>query len=317
MSPIIKTAGEFLPHFHHIDLHQFGSPKITSSYVITNDNHTILVDCGTTDNTRRILQYLRKGKISLESIDYFVPSHPHFDHFYGVFKLYPIIAEKNPNVKVLCTQAIADRLNDPVPHLERAKRTYGDLVGETGYLPVQAFEIVKPGAKLDIPGWPGYMLELVPTPGHEPEHQSPTVWSPEGEAIFCHVGEASGAHFHSTKNITIPTSMPPGFRFDPFMASVEKLIQIRPQNITFCHFGVITGAQDSLVSLQDQKEFLQFFRAKIKELYEKHGATRPVVEGMLPFIEERSDFQQGNSVINNIILAIVYGMLVDLGFKEP
>ncbi len=316
MSPIIKAVGEFLPHFHHVDLHQFGSPKITSSYVFTNNHHSILFDVGTTDNTRRLLQYLRKANISLESIDYFVPSHHHFDHFYGVFKLYPIVAEKNPNVKVLCTQAIADRLNDPLPHLERAKRTYGDLVGEIGHLPANAFEIEKPDAKLDIPGWPGYVLQLLATPGHEPEHQSPTIWSPAGEAIFCHVGEAAGAQFNSTKTITLPTSMPPGFRFDPFIASLEKLIQIKPQNVTFGHFGAVTGVEDSLAALQDQKDFLPVYRAKIKELFEKYKATRPVVEGMRPFINERSDFPKGNSVLDSIVLAIVYGMLADLGFKE-
>ncbi len=110
--------------------------------------------------------------------------------------------------------------------------------------------------------------------------------------------------------------MPPGFRFDPFMASLEKLIQIKPQNITFCHFGAVTGARDSLAALQDQKTFLPIYRTKIKELYEKNKATRPVVEGMLPVIKERSDFPENNNVLNSIILAIVYGMLADLGFKE-
>ena len=170
MSPIVNTPGEFLPHFYHVDLYQFGSPNVTSSYVFSNNNHSILFDCGTTDNSRRLLQYLRKANISLESIDYLVPSHPHFDHFYGVFNLYPVIAEKNPNVKVLCTRAIADRLNDPLPHLERARRTYGDFVGNIGHLPEQAFEIVSPDAKIDIPGLSGYILELIPTPGHVPEH---------------------------------------------------------------------------------------------------------------------------------------------------
>ncbi len=316
MSPIIKAEGEFLPHFHHVDLHQFGSPKITSSYIFTNNHNSILFDCGTTENTQRLLRYIRKANISLESIDYLVPSHHHFDHFYGVFKLYPIVAEKNPNVKVLCTQAIADRLNDPVPHLERAKRTYGDMVGDIGHLPENAFEIAKPDAKLDVPGSPGFVLQLVATPGHEPEHQSPTIWSPENEAHFCYVGEAAGAQFNSTNTKTLPTSMPPGFRFDPFMASLQKLIQIKPKNIAFCHFGAITGEQDSLATLQDQKDFLPVYRAKIKELFEKYKATRPVVEGMLPSVKERSDFPPGNSVINSIILAIVYGMLADLGLKE-
>ena len=316
MCPIVKKMGEFLPHFHLVDLHQFGSPKITSSYVFSNNHHSILFDCGTTDNVHRILRYLRKANISIKSIDYFVPSHHHFDHFYGVFKLYPIVAEKNPNVKILCTQAIADRMNDPLPHLERAKRTYGDLVGEVGYLPEKAFEIVKPDAKIDVPGWPGYVLQLVATPGHEPEHQSPTIWSPAGEPIFCHVGEAAGAQFNTIKPITLPTSMPPGFRFEPFMTSLEKLIKLKPHNITFCHFGAITGEQDSLAALQDQKKFLPAYRAKIKNLYELYGATRPVVEGMLPLIKERSDFPEGNSILNKIILAIVYGMLADLGFKE-
>ena len=139
----------------------------------------------------------------------------------------------------------------------------------------------------------------------------------EGEAIFCHVAEAAGIHYHLSKFVTIPTSMPPGFQFDPFMASLEKLIKIQPQTISFCHFGAITGAQDSMAALQDQKEFLPFYRAKIKELFEKYGTTREVVEGIVPILLERSIFTQGSSEIKKFILALVYGMLVDLGFKEP
>src|SRR5271157_5015098 len=317
MSPIVMKSGEFLPNIHLVDLRQFGMQHITSSYVITTGRHTILLDCGTTDDVSKLLHYLRKAGIALESIDYIVPSHHHFDHFYGVFKLFPILAEKNPAIKVLCTQLIADRLNDPEPHIERARRTYGDFVGTSGQLPADAFEIAEPGARVDILGWPGYILELIPTPGHEPEHESPTVWSSEGEPVFCFTGEASGSHFHSSNLLTLPTSMPPGFRYATFMDSLEKLIQIAPQNIGFCHFGAITGIEDAAATLQDQKEFIQFYRAKIKELYEENQATRPVVEGMWDIVKARSDFPPGSKVIDNIILAVVYGMLIDLGFKEP
>jgi glyoxylase-like metal-dependent hydrolase (beta-lactamase superfamily II) len=317
MSPIVMSSGEFLPNIHLVDLRQFGMKRITSSYAITTGHHCTLFDCGTTDDVRKLLQYLRKSGIALEAIDYIVPSHHHFDHFYGVFKLFPMLAEKNPEVKILCTQVIADRLNDPIPHLERAKRTYGDMVGRAGQLPENAFEIVEPGARVDVPGWPGYILELIPTPGHEPEHQSPTIWSPEGKPLFCFAGEASGSHFHSSKVLTLPTSMPPGFRYDVFMESLDKLIQIAPQNIGFCHFGAVTGAEDSAATLQDQKEFISFYRAKIRELFEEYQATRPVVEAIKEIVSERADFPPGSAVIDNIILAIVYGMLVDLGFKEP
>ena len=103
LSPIVMKSGEFLPNIHLIDLRQFGMQHITSSYVITTGRHTTLLDYGTADDVSKLLHYLRKAGIALESIDYLVPSHHHFDHFYGVFRLFPILVEKNPNVKVLCT----------------------------------------------------------------------------------------------------------------------------------------------------------------------------------------------------------------------
>ena len=112
--------------------------------------------------------------------------------------------------------------------------------------------------------------------------------------------------------------MPPSFQYEVTLDSLEKLIQINPQNIGYCHFGAVTTVEDSMVMLQDQKELIGTCRERIRQLYEEYQSTRQVVS---EFIREtyaiRTDYPPGNKIIENIILAVVYGMLIELGYKEP
>ena len=108
------------------------------------------------------------------------------------------------------------------------------------------------------------------------------------------------------------------------MHSVERLQGLGAENIGFCHFGAITTPEDVSAILKDQLSFVPVFREFVKTKYAEFGSTRPVVEAVIKeLFYERSAFHRSEGlseaykgISTRNALALVYGMLVDLGLKK-
>ena len=110
-------------------------------------------------------------------------------------------------------------------------------------IPNNAFEIVAPDQEIEIQGLPeNQMLKLESTPGHTPDHITPTLYN-EGTVAFMHLGEAAGTLMHASDLVTLGTSMPPEFHFDTYISSLKKIIEKQPANIGLGHFGVVLGKE--------------------------------------------------------------------------
>ncbi|MHA1368943.1 MAG: MBL fold metallo-hydrolase [Promethearchaeota archaeon] len=323
-NPIMTKPGLITDNIYHVDLNQYGMQKVCSAFILKTPKAIVIMDTGTSDDIHALIKFMKKNELPLEDVKYLVPSHYHFDHFGGGWKLWKKIREHNPNVKVLTTDATRKHLQDAKMHLIRAKRTFGGFVGKMEPLPDDAYEIVKPDEPIPVPGLEEYQeFILVSTPGHTQDHVCPTIKEKEN-TIFVYLAEAAGTLFHSKKIATLPTSMPPDFKFKDYMNSLEKIIKLEPENVGYCHFGVIKGKQNAMHALLENKEFSIYFRNFVKNKFLENGKrTRPVIE---EFIKEeintgkRTDWTN-NTIIHqtlvNIIVAVVYGQLVDLGLKAP
>jgi len=59
------------------------------------------------------------------------------------------------------------------------------------------------------------------------------------------------------------------------------------------------------------------FREAIIKFYNKKPETRYVLEQMMPMLIPRTDLSiEDNPVFNGIALGIVYGMMMDLGYRK-
>lgn len=59
------------------------------------------------------------------------------------------------------------------------------------------------------------------------------------------------------------------------------------------------------------------FRRLIIKFYEEKPDTKYIVNKILPVLTERTDLTVNhNPVFNNIALGIVYGMMMDLGYRK-
>lgn len=317
-----------LDYLHHVDLKSYHAPRMTSVYIGEFDEGSIILDCGSSNDIASLLRYIKNNEIPLSSIKYLTTSHCHFDHSGGMWKLYETLKKYNPDVKILINQKTKELLYDYEIHLNRAKRTYGNLVGIMKPIEESAFEIIKPTTnfssnpnnqetiKTFTVNKQEVKLGILKTAGHTHDSQS-IIFIKDGSIDFIFLGEAAGTIYHSTKLITMPTSMPIYFNYKSYMETIENLKKIFPLKAGYSHFGIVNGKNQVREILLEHESFMKEFRAKIIEYYEEKPETKYVVEKIMPILTPRSDMAtENNPIFKGIALGIVYGMMMDLGYRE-
>ncbi|MFX1308624.1 MAG: MBL fold metallo-hydrolase [Promethearchaeota archaeon] len=325
---ITLNSGKINDYLHHIDMKGYGTPRTLSVFLAEFDNCSILFDCGSSLDIKKGLRYFKKNQIPLSSFKYLVTSHHHFDHNGGMWKLYEEIKKYNPNVKILTNNTTKFLLNNYEHHLNRGRSTYGNLVGEMKSIEKEAFKIIEPckvfssnSEKLEIIEYfavngSEIKLAILKTPGHTPDHQSPVLI--KGNTIeFIFLGEAAGTLYHKSKLITMPTSMPIYYNHEDYMDTLESLKWLNPLMAGFGHFGVVNGKKNVREIILEHESFMMKFKSSIIRLYNEKPKTKYIVEKIMPLLLPRTDLSIDNSsIFNNITLAIVYGMMISLGFRS-
>jgi len=325
---ITRDSKKFNEYLHHVDLQEFGTKHVLSSFIAEFDNCSIFLDCGTSIEVNRVLRYAKQNDIPLASVKYLIPTHHHFDHAGGMWKLYQKVKEHNPQVKILTNQKTKELLNDFDYHLNRAKRTFGRFTGEMRPIEDEAFKLINPSVEynsdlttLDIidkffVNGTEIKLAILKTPGHTPDHQSP-IFIKNGEIDFILLGEAAGTLMPTQELMTMPTSMPVYYRHKEYMATLEKLRRLKPKSAGYIHFGVAHGKENIAALLLDNENLLKEFRADIIKYYNEKPETRYVVNKISQKMMKRVNIHGKDHPINsNVILAITYGMMMDLGYRK-
>jgi len=325
---IITSSGKFNEYIHHIDLKEFGNERILSCYVTEFDAYSLILDCGSSLEVNKLLRYLKNHNIKLNSIKYLVTTHHHFDHNGGAWKLYNKIKPHNPDFKIIANEQTKYLLNNFKTHLNRAKRTFGNFIGEMKQIEEDGFMIVQPETEFKNSELKRYIIDsfslngkridlaLLKTPGHTPDHQSP-LFILDDEIDFVFLGEAAGTVYHSKELMTMPTSMPVYFEYESYQKSLENLKKLKAKLAGFCHFGVVCGQENVQYILNENKALTEEFRSKIVKFYKEKPETKYIVEKIMPYLTPRTDLI-GNEhpIMKNIVLGVVYGMMMDLGYRK-
>ncbi len=325
---IVIGSGKVREYLYHIDTRQFGGRRLNSAFCFNLNNVSALMDLGTSEDVKKVMRYLNKHNIPLSSFKYLVPSQYHFDHAGGFWKFFDIVLKENSELKILTNEKNKGYLNDYEWHMERGRSTYGEFVGEMKTIPDEAFNIIAPITDFDnyldeknlhhLTNYKGdkYYLLVFDTPGHTPDHQCPAILKND-EIDFIYFGEACGTMYHSSKLVTLPTSMPPVFNYKQYMASLENLLKLEVNSCGFGHFGFINKKENVKTLLLDQKSLMKEYRSKIIELYNQKPETRYIVEHMKDYFAKRSDMlETDHPTLTNLFVALIFGMLMDLGYRE-
>jgi len=324
---ITITSGKINEYLHHIDLRSYGKPKMLSAYIGEFDNGCILLDCGSSLDVDKLIDYIKRSQIPFDSFKYLITSHHHFDHAGGMYLVYNFLKKHNPEVKILTNRKTMNLLNDYRHHLDRAKRTYGNFVGNMEKIEQNAFKIIKPNIiferdpnKLEIidnfyVNGDEIKLGILKTPGHAPDHQS-AFFLKNGEIDFIFFGEAVGTIYHSSELYTMPVSMPIYYNHREYMNTLGNLKKIDPMKAGFGHFGIVNGQENVYKILSEHETFMKLFKKKITEYREEKDETRYIVNKILPLLISRTDLNlERDSVFTGMVLAIVYGMMISLGYR--
>jgi len=324
---LVLESKKVKDYLHHVDILQHGLKRMFSAFIFNINDVSIIMETGTSDDVKKILQYFKQNHMSISSIKYLVPSHYHFDHSGGFWKLYEMVSEENPDVKILANEKTQGYLNDSEWHMARGRSTFGDVVGEMNPIPDDAFEISRPitdfvnfnknESLFHIIDYDGheYKLGLFNTPGHTLDHVCPAIIK-DGNVDFIVLGEAGGTLYHSSKLVTLPTSMPPVFNYEKYMESLANLIKLEANSCGFSHFGYLNKKENVREILLENQSTMKEYRSLVMKLYNEKPETSYIVEKIAPFFEERTNVLITRPVLISTIVPLVYGMLMDLGYRK-
>ena len=314
----LTTPGQIAEHVYLADTIQFKKKGQTSIFFYWDGTTCLLMDVGTSNDVETLLKNLNKIGIPYDKVLGIVVTHYHFDHAGGVTRLWQKFSEQYQNFKIFVPKDTYHKLQNAETHMIGAKTTYGNSVGEMNRLPENAYTIVEKDVPLPLKLADGYQLHLITTPGHTDDHCAPTLFQ-NNKPVFCFSGESCGALCRETIPVSMPTSMPPAFNFEKYMESCRKIALLSPEILGFCHFGAIIGKEKIADYLAQHQDDMVQFRETVIQAYRVQTDTRYVVRQVLKFFEQQKTISPNESEPNspNVIFAITYGMMVDLGYRNP
>ena len=217
-----------------------GYNRFIGSYLVTGDK-TALIDPGPASAMPGLLAALEKAGINPNAVDYIILTHIHLDHAGGTGSLLKAL----PNAAVVAHSRARSHLIDPTTIWQASLRTLGGLALQYGQIePVPEGRITVAEEGMNIALGENLELEIYLTPGHAAHHLS--LFEKNGSLLFA--GEAAGACI----NGCLRPATPPPFKMGEALASLDKLIDLKPELICYGHFGCYDKGLERLKSYRDK-----------------------------------------------------------------
>jgi glyoxylase-like metal-dependent hydrolase (beta-lactamase superfamily II) len=232
-------------NLYQIELNTGGIQNLICSYVIMGTK-PFLVESGPTSSVPNLLSGLKELDVKFENVEYVAITHIHLDHGGGAGTLLKSL----PNAKVIVHPR-------GMPHLIDTERLWPSSQAVLGFIsgifgkpePVPKARII-PLTQGSFELGDGGKLTVLETLGHA-SHNLSFHESLNG-GVF--PGDAAGTYIPEF-DVVVPTT-PPSFHLEAALASLDKLISLKPTALYFSHFG---KANDATTRLKDYKLQLQLW----------------------------------------------------------
>lgn len=218
-----------------VELDTGGFKNLICSYVIKGKT-PFLVESGPSNSIPNLLSGLKELDVKLEDVEYVAVTHVHLDHGGGVGTLLKFV----PNAKVIVHPRGMPHLIDPERLWSSSQEVLGfvsEIFGKPEPVPKERVIPVTEGA-FDLGS--SAKLTVTETVGHA-SHNLSFQESFNG-GVF--PGDAAGTYLPEF-DVVVPTTPPP-FYLDAALASLDKLICLKPTVLYFSHFGKATNAVQRL-----------------------------------------------------------------------
>jgi len=215
------------------------------SYIIKSEK-IFLIESGPTSSIPKLLAGLKELKINFVDVQYVAITHVHLDHGGGAGTLLNSL----PNAKVIVHPRGLPHLADPEKLWSSSKTVLGfisEIFGKPEPIPKERLIPMTEGS-FDL-GCDGKLI-ITETVGHASHNLS--FYESFNGGIF--PGDAAGTYLPKF-DVIVPTTPPP-FHLETALASLDKLISLKPTSLYLSHFGEATNA---VKRLKDYKIQLQLW----------------------------------------------------------
>ena len=275
-----------------------GFEDFIGTYLFYSDKKA-LVDVGPKAAILGLLNVMSQAGVHPDEIDYIILTHLHMDHAGGIGQA----VKEMKNARVLAHPRAYNHLVDPAVLWKASQETLGDLAlryGKIEPVPGNRIIVAEDGMKLDL--GKGLVLEIYLTPGHAPHHLC--VFDRKEGILLA--GDMAGIHMDGF----LRPGTPPPFRFHDYMASLDRMIALKPAKLGYAHFGCYDNAITRLRAVKAQTRlWYEIARAGVKEgktaeeIIELIGKKDKTVAKLNAL--EKSIFQRDRALILNTIRGLM------------
>ena len=219
-----------------IDVQAGAIKNFIASYVLKG-KHVAIIETGPTSSVPNLLSGLKELNVKPENVVYVAVSHIHLDHGGGVGTLLKYL----PKAKVIVHPRGAPHLANPEKLWQQSREVLkgiAEMYGAPEPVPEEKIIAATDGMTFDI--GENVKLRVVETLGHASHHQS--YYEQSSESLF--PGDAAGIYLSEIDAI-VPTTPSP-FRLDIALASLDKLISLKPKALYYTHFGKASNPSEKL-----------------------------------------------------------------------
>jgi glyoxylase-like metal-dependent hydrolase (beta-lactamase superfamily II) len=283
-----------------IDLETGGFENLIGSYVIKTDQKTTLIESGPTNSVPNLLLGLKELQVDLKDIDIVAVTHIHLDHGGGAGTLLKHL----PNAKVIVHPKGAPHIIDPErlwPSSQSVLGFVSEVFGKPELVPKDRVVPMTDGT-IDL-GEDG-KLTVFETVGHASHNLS--FHENFNNGVF--PGDAAGTYFPEYNEVT-PTTPPP-FYLESALASLDKIINLRPSVLYYSHFGKAAEATRRLRGYKAQlllwNEIVQDAVSKnqpFEQIIERVLTEDPTMKKLAPFLKQHKIYSR--TAVNNSINGFV------------
>ena len=252
----IKEVAE---NIYCIDDGVYGVKGWGSVYLIKEEGKA-LVDTGPTTSAPLVLEGMAKVGVSPKDINYIIATHIHLDHSGGA----GFLLKKMPQAQVVVHQRGAKHLIDPSRLVasmvavqgEETKRMFGEVV------PVaeSRVRVVTDGDTVDLGC--EQVLKIIDAPGHAPHELC--VLENKSNGLF--TGDAGGMYLG--EGISAPLTPPPSFDAELYIATLEKMADMKPSRLYVAHFGVVMRVKEHFEAVIDELRLMEELAGRLAKTNE-------------------------------------------------
>jgi glyoxylase-like metal-dependent hydrolase (beta-lactamase superfamily II) len=229
-------------HLYQVDLETAGIKNFIASYILKG-KQTAIVETGPTSSVPNLLSSLTELNVKPEDVTYVAISHIHLDHGGGAGTLIKDL----PKAKVIVHPRGATHLANPEKLWQQSEAVMGSIAEIYGKPePVAEEKLIAATDSMTFDIGKNISLKAIETLGHASHHLS--YYEPLSHGIF--PGDAAGIYLREI-DVIVPTTPPP-FRLDIALASLDKLISLKPKVLYYSHFGQAFNAVEKLQTYAKQ-----------------------------------------------------------------